>query len=300
MTLPFYKLQIAGNGFILFDLLPLPESLKAKSALHPDNRNTIARRICDRRFGVGASGCMFLEKDNTLTFYSAQGIPAGNSDDSLLCAARYAFDSGRSNGQKILFKDGKQNTMRVDILGANDFRISCGAPFSLLKETVITPESKDVNEVIESGGLECVYGAVHLHENVIVASPGNRGFFSFQDFAVLVHKAFPKKKVLPVIATPVTENTVLVKSNPKGMSGACSTAAAALCVSCCAGTTEFESMVMFEQRGDDGLPDNMLAKDTDSSRRIAVYWDYKEKERNEIYVSGSGAYVFEGKFDIPE
>ncbi len=299
MTFPFYKLQLAGNGFILCDFLHFSEDEKDRPEFRRADWETTAKKICNRRFGVGASGCIFLGRDNSIRIYNPEGLLVDEADDALLCAARYAFDSGRTDGKKIIFNT-PEKKFRVDILGANEFRISCGAPFSLLRENVITPGSKDINEIIENEGLDGSYAAVHLHEDVLVSYPNKRGMFSFQDFSDLTHKAFPKKKVIPVVAKPVTDDTIVAKTFPRGMSGTCSAAAASLCASCCSGATDFQSMVMFGQPGDGGMPDAILEQDTDSSRRLAVFWDYKENEKNEIYAVGSGAYIFEGKFDIQE
>ncbi len=302
MTFPFYKLQLAGNGFILCDFLHFSEDEKDKPEFRRADWKATARKICSRRFGVGASGCIFLGRDNSIQIYNSEGLLTDEADDALLCAARYAFDSGRTDGKKILFHlpHAPEKKLKVDILGANEFRISCGAPFSLLKENVITPGSTEINEIIENEGIDGSYAAVHLREDVLVSWPHKRGAFSFQDFADLTHKAFPKKKVIPVVANPITDDTIIAKAFPRGMSGTCSVAASVLCASVCSGATGHQSMVMFRQPGDGGLPDTMLEQDTDSSRRLAVFWDYNENEKNEIYAVGSGAYIFEGKFDIQE
>ena len=202
MTFPFYKLQLAGNGFILCDFLHFSEDEKDKPEFRRADWKATARKICSRRFGVGASGCIFLGRDNSIQIYNSEGLLTDEADDALLCAARYAFDSGRTDGKKILFHlpHAPEKKLKVDILGANEFRISCGAPFSLLKENVITPGSTEINEIIENEGIDGSYAAVHLREDVLVSWPHKRGAFSFQDFADLTHKAFPKKKVIPVVA----------------------------------------------------------------------------------------------------
>jgi len=54
---------------------------------------------------------------------------------------------------------------------------------------------------------------------------------------------------------------------------------------------------MFEHTGSDGQIDNAIARDRDNSRRLAAIWD---TNANELFAIGSGGYLFEGKFDVPD
>ncbi|ULQ60525.1 hypothetical protein K7I13_04295 [Brucepastera parasyntrophica] len=106
MTIPFLKMQLAGNGFILID----PDNLQ-KEQNQPDGQDffpadyypVIAQRLCNRRYGVGASAVIFLAKDNTIRVFNPQGQLLSEADDALLCAARFAFDSGRVKNHTIVF-----------------------------------------------------------------------------------------------------------------------------------------------------------------------------------------------------
>ena len=59
MRIHFYKLHLGGNSFILIDT----ESEKdLKLSEYPE----ISKSICNRRYGVGASGCIFLDEKNNI------------------------------------------------------------------------------------------------------------------------------------------------------------------------------------------------------------------------------------------
>ena len=292
MTIPFYKLQLAGNGFILIDLAVEDER---PDALTPDRYAAVARRFCDRRFGVGATGVIFLARDNTVRVFSAQGTPSVEADDAFLCAARFAFDSGRVTNKTIVFKT-PRGEKTLEVLGAHEFRVAVGSPFALLGGHVITPGSDKLVEMIERDGIRTAYSALHIHEDVVVAFPQSLGTLSLSSFNALLQKAFPGKTVMPVIARAVTRETLLIRTNPKKESGCCASAAAALTAAVCAGMSDKEAVVMFEQTGSDGQPDTVIARDRDNSRRLAAIWDTKI---NELYAIGSGGYLFEGKFDVP-
>ena len=293
MTIPFYKLQLAGNGFILVDLGAFPKDGKAPEA---DRYGELARTLCDRRYGIGATGAIFLARDNTIRVFGAQGQASPEADDAFLCAARFAFDSGRIAGKAIAFKT-PHGERKLDVLGAHEFRLSLGSPFSLLTGAVIEDGMKNVAETIERDGVRASYSAIHVHDDAVVAFPGTEGILSYSSFNALIQKAFPAKPVLPVIARAITRETILVRSLPKRESGACTAAAAALVAGKLEGAADGEAIVIFEPTGTDGQPDDAIARDRDNSRRLAASWDAKA---NELSVIGSGGYLFEGKFDVSD
>ena len=293
MTIPFYKLQLAGNGFILVDLGAFPKDAKTPEA---DRYGELARTLCDRRYGVGATAAIFLARDNTIRVFGAQGQASLEADDAFLCAARFAFDSGRIAGKAIAFKT-PHGERKLDVLGAHEFRLSLGSPFSLLTGAIIEEGMKTVAETIERDGMRASYSAIHVHDDAVVAFPGTEGILSYSSFNALIQKAFPAKPVLPVIARAITRETILVRSLPKRESGACTAAAAALVAGKLEGTVDGEAIVIFEQTGTDGQPDAAIARDRDNSRRLAAAWDVKA---NELSVIGSGGYLFEGRFDVSD
>ncbi len=301
MTIPFYKLQIAGNGFILVDVgadAGFPETDAGKTAperLTPDRYPAAARRLCDRRFGVGATGAIFLTRDNVIRVFNAQGQASGEADDAYLCAARYAFDTGRISGKRISFST-PRGKKEVGILGAHEFRLNTGSPFSFPGGYVIDPSSDKHVEYLDRDGIRIACSGIHVHDDIVVAFPQSLGTLNYASFAGLVQKAFPGKNPLPVIAKAVTEDTILVRAHVRQESGSCAAAAAALVAGVCGGSSEHEAIVMFEQGGTDGQPDAVMAQDRDNSRRLAVSWD---TSANELYVIGSGGYLFEGKIDLP-
>jgi diaminopimelate epimerase len=296
MTIPFYKLQLAGNGFILVDVDAFGASADQADRLTPDRYAAASRQLCDRRFGVGATGAIFLTRDNTIRIFNAQGQSSSDADDAYLCAARYAFDSGRISGKRIVFS-APRGKRELAILGAHEFRLNTGSPFSLLGGHVIDSASGKHVEYLDRDGIRIACSAIHIHDDVVVAFPQSLGILNYASFAALVQKAFPAKNVLPVIAKAITADTLLVRAHVKQESGSCAAAAAALVAGVCEGSSEREAIVMFDYGGADGQPDAVMAKDRDNSRRLAVSWD---TGANELFVIGSGGYLFEGKIDFQD
>lgn len=87
MKIKFYKYQGAGNDFILVD--------NRKSTVNHHNPALIAR-LCDRRFGIGGDGMMFLQDiegyDFEMVYYNADGQPSsmcGNGGRCIVAFAKY-------------------------------------------------------------------------------------------------------------------------------------------------------------------------------------------------------------------
>jgi diaminopimelate epimerase len=88
MALSFYKYHGTGNDFIIID-----------------NRNgnvelttPQVKRLCDRRFGIGADGLMMLQQlagyDFEMVYFNADGREASMCGNGGRCLTRFAYDIG--------------------------------------------------------------------------------------------------------------------------------------------------------------------------------------------------------------
>ncbi len=96
MDIQFTKLHGNGNDFILIDERErevIPEEMKGKFAL----------LYCDRRFGVGADGVLFLQKsvsaDIRMRLFQPDESEAEMCGNGIRCLAKYAFDTKYVNEQ---------------------------------------------------------------------------------------------------------------------------------------------------------------------------------------------------------
>lgn len=92
--LPFVKTQGLGNDFILVEA----------SLANLGDPHALARRICDRRLGVGADGLIFWKPTADtvkLRIVNSDGSEAECSGNGLRCVAAYLFDAGHATGGEV-------------------------------------------------------------------------------------------------------------------------------------------------------------------------------------------------------
>jgi diaminopimelate epimerase len=126
-AIPFTKAQGAGNDFLILEGAP-EEALPS-----PEDK----RRICDRRFGVGADGIVFLsigsqasDIDADLRLFNSDGGEAEISGNGTRCAAAYLVEKGStSNPLHIRTAAGIKPLRLVSRRGERfEFEMAMGAP----------------------------------------------------------------------------------------------------------------------------------------------------------------------------
>jgi diaminopimelate epimerase len=87
--IPFAKLSGTGNDFIIID--------HRDRFIHEADQPEFARRVCRRRFSVGADGLILIENsesaDFSWQFYNGDGSRAEMCGNGARCAARFAYEN---------------------------------------------------------------------------------------------------------------------------------------------------------------------------------------------------------------
>ncbi|MEJ2008861.1 MAG: diaminopimelate epimerase [Acidobacteriota bacterium] len=95
MRLDFTKMHGTGNDFILID---------CRSSV-PDDLPDLARRLCRRRFGIGADQVLLLydsdKADFMMRIYNADGGEVEMCGNGIRCFAKYIWDRGLSGKDSI-------------------------------------------------------------------------------------------------------------------------------------------------------------------------------------------------------
>ncbi|WP_459211664.1 diaminopimelate epimerase [Aquimarina rhabdastrellae] len=91
MTLTFYKYQGTGNDFVIID---------NRQQIVSKNDTKLIARLCDRKFGIGADGLMFLEEpqypedDFTMVYFNADGNESTMCGNGGRCLVAFAAHIG--------------------------------------------------------------------------------------------------------------------------------------------------------------------------------------------------------------
>ncbi len=143
MSLSFQKYQGLGNDFLLVD-----NRQQAELLLSPAE----ARHWCDRHFGVGADGVIFLlagtaDCDYQMRMYNADGSVAEMCGNGIRCLAKFIFElEGRHLGETVSYRiDTLAGVMVPEVQADGQVRVDMGQPQLLASQiptTLVAPEEK--------------------------------------------------------------------------------------------------------------------------------------------------------------
>lgn len=94
--IPFTKLQGNGNDFVLVD-----ESRDAY--IDEEEKPFFAQKVCDRHFGVGGDGVLFLSNEEGLEMriFNPDGSEAEMCGNGIRCFLKYALESGYASYGRV-------------------------------------------------------------------------------------------------------------------------------------------------------------------------------------------------------
>ncbi|MEI7908113.1 MAG: diaminopimelate epimerase [Verrucomicrobiota bacterium] len=126
MLLHFYKMNGAGNDFIVVD----NRDLSLSDALDAD---TIAA-LCDRNRGIGADGLLAIEParagaDFRFRYYNADGYEAEMCGNGARCFGRFTAHLGEKMLKRVTFET-QVGTLAAEMIG-DDVRIAMSEPKDL-------------------------------------------------------------------------------------------------------------------------------------------------------------------------
>jgi diaminopimelate epimerase len=279
----FTKMQGAGNDYVYVDCFAQPV---------PGNIPELARRISDRRFGVGGDGLILICPselgDAEMRMYNADGSYGEMCGNGMRCVAKYIYDHGiqrrdtlkiESAGRMLSFDltvvDGKVEQVKADM--GEPILIPAEIPTTLGSATA--PDKHAIDVPISVGGREF---------RVNCLSMGNPHCVAFVDELtddwvleigpqIEVDAHFPKR-VNVEFAKIVSRRELQQRTWERGSGEtlACGSGACAVCV---AGvlTDRCDREVLIHLRGG----------------HLSIQWD---EATNHVFMTGPAVEVFSGEW----
>ena len=280
----FTKMHGAGNDYVYVDCFsqPIPADVEG-----------LARRISDRRTGVGSDGLILIcpsdRADAEMRMYNADGSYSEMCGNGIRCVAKYVFDHGIKRSDTLRIQTAGR-VLALELQHANGHvdrvRVDMGEPILLpaqIPTTLRSPAGADeaiVDQPLAIGDLTF---------NVTCVSMGNPHCVTFVDKAtddwvlgvgprVEVDSHFPKRtnvEFVEVLSRKELRQRTWERGS--GETYACGTGACAVCV---AG--------VLTGRTERNIKIHLLGGD------LEVEWSASD---NHVYKTGPAAEVFSGEWN---
>jgi len=134
LKVDFWKMEGSGNDFVLID--NRGEIIK--------ERGKFARKICQRKKGIGADGLILIEEsedaDFTMRIFNPDGSEAEMCGNGARCAARFSFLKGIS-GKKCTFKT-LAGKIEAEVNG-NKVKVKMSNPSEFMKDVKLNIDNKE-------------------------------------------------------------------------------------------------------------------------------------------------------------
>lgn len=124
-TIKITKMQGCGNDFVILDY---DEFQKANLSMEE-----LAKRLCDRHFGIGADGMIIPKKsedkniDIAWYFYNSDGTVAQMCGNGMRCFAKYVYDKGFVDKKEFSVMTGA-GIIKPLLLDNGNVRVDMGIP----------------------------------------------------------------------------------------------------------------------------------------------------------------------------
>lgn len=161
----FTKWHGTGNDFMLIDCTD-------KNPVVEENRSDFAKKFCDRHFGIGADGILFVDNSNTADFrmriFNADGSEAEMCGNGIRCVAKYLYDSKKvstaefkiQTGAGILIPKVNGDNVTVDmgepILEADKIPVAGFGTNRVINEEIEVEREKFRMTCVSMGNPHCV------------------------------------------------------------------------------------------------------------------------------------------------
>jgi len=146
----FWKYQGTGNDFVVIDI-------RKSGSADPE----FAKRACDRHFGIGADGVLYITKaddaDIGMCVINPDGSEAEMCGNGIRCVAKHAYDTGIVKSERFKIRT-MRGVLSITVIPENGkakmIEVNMGAPILDRKKIPMTGEGSSVGFDITAGGMK--------------------------------------------------------------------------------------------------------------------------------------------------
>jgi diaminopimelate epimerase len=261
VKIQFYKYQGAGNDFILVDN-------RQNSIDHHDTK--LITHLCDRRFGIGGDGILFLQNhdqyDFEMVYYNADGQPSSMCGNGGRCIVAFAKFLG-------VIKD-ETEFLAVD--GPHYAKISEGGDWVSLQMIDVEEINRDADAyVLNTGSPHYIAMADGLKDKDVYA----------EGYAIRNNDTYKAKGINVNFVEP-TDTGYFVRTFERGVEDetyACGTGVTAVALAMAKHNN---------QTGHINTPIKVLGGN------LNIHFNYDGQTFTDVFLEGPAVMVFEGEVDI--
>lgn len=277
----FTKMHGLGNDYIYINLL------EDTNIIAQEQIPSATRYLCNRHFGVGADGVIFIDKSNIadfkMTIYNSDGSKAEMCGNGIRCFAKYVYENKLIDKTTIEIETDsgiKKAFLKVDKNEVTEVTICMGEPIlniNKLKNLNFLSNDFENGSSITIDNNSFKLCPVSMGNPHVVVFVGNVDKFDVNKYGKLIetNSLFPKKTNIEFVQL-IDRGHIKMKvwERGSGETYACGTGAcAAVCV--CASLGYTRRLVTVNLKGGD----------------LLINWNMQD---NNIYMSGIATKVFEG------
>ncbi|MFF2484137.1 diaminopimelate epimerase [Paenibacillus sp. NPDC058071] len=272
----FTKMHGLGNDFIVV----------AGEKQLPDNAAQLATDLCNRFFGIGADGLVYIlpseKADFRMRIINSDGSEAEQCGNAIRCVAKYVYDNGLTNQEEITIETLGAGVQKVQLTivdgNVQTVRVDMGQPILNGLQVPTTVDAERVIEhPIEVDGREFRFTAVSMGNPHCVIYVDDAVNFDLATWGpkLETHPLFPRKiNVEFVTVNSRTHTDMRVWERGAGPTLACGTGACATLVSSVLNGHTDRTATVSLKGGD-----------------LLIEWNEAD---NHVYMTGPAAEVFRG------
>lgn len=272
----FWKYQGIGNDFVLLD--------GTDGTLEVDPG--WCRRVCDRHYGVGADGVLYVlpgqGTDVTMRIVNADGTEAEMCGNGIRCVAKHVRDNGIVNSDRFTVHtpagDLGAETFRGEDGRVRTVRIDMGAPVLDARKVPVDADGRFIDMPFEADGVELRGNAVSMgNPHFVTFTPLDDATVDRLGPVLERHPFFPRKTNVEFCTVEDGRIRIRVYERGAAWTLACGTGA---CASATAAA--LNGLIPFGEPVDVRLPGGWL--------KITV-----DKDLRYVLMEGPAELVFEGE-----